>query len=774
MMARIDFDHSYANVTGTKPQKLRLGDWYCEPSTWAKAMEMTARAMLSSVHHRDKLLKTIHSLNGIGAVSATLRRPLKLEANLWLEANKSAQDSLRTIVALLKAAEFPLEEACVEYESDSQQGKDALEASLSSKAENETVALAQIMPSIESHRKPAKEVAEKIGAYAKREIYAALAEERVPDDEFAKLQTLEGTKELLGVSLNRCPMFSLTYYKRDGHNRFYADSATRDGKAVFVNSQWYEEYRQKLERMLARWGKRSERLDMTSFLDDIRQHWPDGFDFSDGAVRLLEGRCGKLPRGMAAKLKDAMFHLRGGLWIVPDAVAPKATAEEILREADRIVADAGFASLARLAKSPVLEQSLLSGKKERVAFVEFVLSTNGRKIIEHDGRKFAVPGNGAGNDDLRCWCGLVREAVEKSGAISYVELTDDQSFGNVDDDSTIALLREFEPDVIPELDSDGTLSFKMISEYFLPENFGTALGEIVKAADGEGATLTAAAICTALSARYGCDFAQDYALDPAYSFKWVVDAVWRENAKDEPRYWDGVGARARFVSVGYGNTESGRQEAGGPRPQGDRTADLPSQVEAAFTGVFSNEDFWHFSTETYGLASSREAKIAQLGYLAPRFIRLDRDRWMSVADFRNADSWNETKANAMAEVLRNALGSASMLPMATLGLTTLDALPAIPYRWTPELAASVAALLCPGCHVANHGTSPFAVTALLVPRPIASDEVIRYTVGIYAARNPHARSVEGAFEFLKANNIRFRLTRNCREEIETCLAKEAL
>ena len=770
MMTRIVLGQSEANVTGTKPQRLRLGDWYCEPSTWAKAMELTAKAMLGSVNHRDQLLKTIHSINGIGAVSATLRRPVKLEANLWLEANKSAQDSLRTIVALLEAAEFPLEKASVEYESDSQQGKEETEASPPPKAENEAAALSPTLHLKEHKEKSAKGAVEKIGAYAKREIYAALAEGRVPDDEFEKLQTLEGTKELLGVSLNRCPMFSLTYYKRDGHNRFYADSATRDGKAVFVNSQWYEEYRQKLERMLARWGKRSERLDMTSFLDDIRQHWPDGFDFSDGAVRLLEGRCGKLPRGMAAKLKDAMFHLRGGLWIVPDAVAPKATAEEILREADRIVADAGFASLARLAKSPVLEQSLLSGKKERVAFVEFVLSTNGRKIIEHDGRKFAVPGNGAGNDDLRCWCGLVREAVEKSGAISYVELTDDQSFGNVDDDSTIALLREFEPDVIPELDSDGTLSFKMISEYFLPENFGTALGEIVKAADGEGATLTAAAICTALSARYGCDFAQDYALDPAYSLKWVVDAVWRKNAADEPHRWDGVGARARFV-------ECDNPSCGGAETQGKAALircadDLPSQVEAAFHGVFSNEDFWRFSTESYGLASTREAKIAQLGHIAPRFVRLDRDHWISIRDFLESAKWNDGKAASTADVMREALGSAPMLPMASLNAATLDALPEIPYRWTPELAASTAALLCPGLHVANHGAAPFAMTTMLVPRPVPPPEVLPYVLGVYAARNPHERSVEGAFEFLKENNIRFRLTNGLRAQIEGCLAKE--
>ena len=921
-MARIVFGRSCANATGTKPQRLRLGDWYCEPVSWADAMARVARALLDSIRFRDKLRKNINSVSGIGAVSAAMRRPVKLEKNLWLEANKSAQDCLRTIAALLKAAEFPLDTAAVEYEEASRKEEEASEkvppltndvlaspSSPSSAAEEpyskgdsvalpsssvsklseesfvryvaetstdnnarkcrtgiwkisriladmglvkssifeigdidelqsataalrenteylaedkrchrwlrsplnhylrfaETVlcnrsdpvhpqpqtnpakpkSLTQVQPSsheIPASGKRAKKKAEKepYTAYPKHELFAALAEDRIPDEDFDKLLTLEGTRAILGMTPRHdTPVFSLT-----PQQFFWHDPATRRGCPVFVTGQWFERDKARLDKMLARWRKTLDDTpstpDMKRFLNDIREHWPEGFDFSDGAMRLLEGRCGKIPRGMVAKLKDALFHLRGRLWIVPDAVAPKATIEEILREADSIVADAGFASIARLAKSPFLEQSRLVGEKERTAFVEFVLSTNGRILIEHGGKKFAVPEHGAGNDDLRCWCGLVREAVEKSCAISYVELTDDQSFGNVDDDSAIALLREFEPDVIPELDSDGTLSFKMLSDYFLPDDFGTTLGEIVKAADGEGTKLTAAAICTVLSTRYGCDFAQDYALDPAYSLKWVVDSVWRKNAADEPRRWDGIGARARFVqddnlsqSPQWENSHGGAEtRGGGPQPR--RADDLPSQVESAFSGVFSNDDFWRFSTESYGLASTREAKIAQLGYLAPRFIRLDRDRWISVKDFHDSVNWDGTKAGAMAEVLQYALGSAPMLPMATLGSATLDALPEISYRWTTELAASVAALLCPGCHVANHGTSPFAVTALLVPRPIALDEVVRYALGIYAARNPHGRSVEGAFEFLKTNNIRFRLTKNCRVEIETFLAKETL
>lgn len=95
---------------------------------------------------------------------------------------------------------------------------------------------------------------EKIGAYAKREIYSALAENRVPNDDFERLLTVEGTKELLGASLTTCPLFSHSrMMRRGGLNGCWSDPAVRDGEKVFVNSQWYEGHRAKLDRLLARW-----------------------------------------------------------------------------------------------------------------------------------------------------------------------------------------------------------------------------------------------------------------------------------------------------------------------------------------------------------------------------------------------------------------------------------------------------------------------------------------------------------------------------------------
>ncbi len=217
-------------------------------------MEMAAKALLCDVRYRDRLLKSIRSIKGFGAVSAEMRLPRKIDANLYLECNRSANGCLRTIRLLLEAAGFPQNEAAIEYEAPQNGSNDAVGTPPSSVAETVTPtpplsSLAETVPP-----KPAKDTQEKIGAYAKREIYTALAEGRVPNEDFAKLGTLEGTKEILGLSLTTCPLFSFVpMFRRDGRRGCWNDPASRDGKPVYVNSQWYEEYRKKLEKLLARW-----------------------------------------------------------------------------------------------------------------------------------------------------------------------------------------------------------------------------------------------------------------------------------------------------------------------------------------------------------------------------------------------------------------------------------------------------------------------------------------------------------------------------------------
>lgn len=98
---------------------------------------------------------------------------------------------------------------------------------------------------------------ERIGAYAKREIYAALAEGRVPDDDFVRLLTLEGTKEIVGLLPHGCQLFSYEL-PPSGRERWYfwKDVAYRNGVGVYVNSQWMRgRHEAALERLLSRWRK---------------------------------------------------------------------------------------------------------------------------------------------------------------------------------------------------------------------------------------------------------------------------------------------------------------------------------------------------------------------------------------------------------------------------------------------------------------------------------------------------------------------------------------
>lgn len=99
---------------------------------------------------------------------------------------------------------------------------------------------------------------EKIGVYVKRQLYAALAEDRISDDDFEKLLTIDGTKELLGTTLSACPLLAYSpMIGSDGRgNNSWGDPAVRRGRCVFVNSQWYERHWDKARRLLSRWEKK--------------------------------------------------------------------------------------------------------------------------------------------------------------------------------------------------------------------------------------------------------------------------------------------------------------------------------------------------------------------------------------------------------------------------------------------------------------------------------------------------------------------------------------
>ena len=801
----LSFQNPLPDLAFAKPKALRLGAASYETPTWAKVLEEAARAMLDGARTRKAALAAAKRFPWMGRSGLGMARPCELEPGVWIELHQCSHGILVRTKMLLESCGYPLDWASLEYEIGSNSETESCKTRPRKKVRcpDEPTLVEPVQPDLfglsapeqpslfHVNRSEGKSSSERIGEWARREFKAALSEGRIPDKDFDSLCTKEGTKVLLGMVPNCCPVFGHSpIVDKKGRNRCWKDDpATRNGKSVYVNSQWYDRDRSKLERLFARWSgpnhptqkhedaetnKAVPLNDMKRFLDDIREHWPEGFDFSDGALRLLEGRCGPLSGEMKKRLKSVMFRRRDKLWFPVDAVVPPAVRAEVIRKAQSLVENWGFASLPLFAREFDIPSAKLRDDADRSDFAQYVLRSEGFFWMNDHGDLLVFrPIKGDAETVERQWedftesfAGQFRDFVAAAGGNAVPSEDATAAFPNMDIDTLVSLMGRHAPDVIPEMDGENRVSFKRLDDYYLPDDFREAIQEALGKAKSNGVPPTSAFFAATLSERYRCNFTEDYALDPAYSLKWAIEATWLADCGDDVYFWEGEGARARFVPDG-----SDKPSETGSEPTASRRS-LPDLVEENFSGVFTNDEFWRFSAGTYGLNDRREAQIAQLGYLAPRFARLDRDRWISIRDFREIAAWNEIKSAEMARTLSNALGSAPFLPISRLGASVLDALPSIPFRWTTELAASVSALLCPDVHVANHGAAPFAVTAFLAPRPVSPEEVVAFVLRIYAARNTHVKSVEGAFAFLKENNIRFRLTKNCRAEIERFLAKE--
>lgn len=185
-----------------------------------------------------------------------LRRGQLIEGlGVWFEKNLSARDFIHQARKLLEAFDedpahvilkvVPRGTTAARARVVAEQTEAAVEGNASPSSGQVATQLAQ---------GDALPTGERIGAYAKREIYAALAEGRVPDDDFARLQTLEGTKEILGGALSGCPLFSRKEkLPTFGHKKFWHAPVHRNGISVYVNSQWFEYHRPRLEKLLSRW-----------------------------------------------------------------------------------------------------------------------------------------------------------------------------------------------------------------------------------------------------------------------------------------------------------------------------------------------------------------------------------------------------------------------------------------------------------------------------------------------------------------------------------------
>lgn len=820
-MPTFSFQNPLPTLAFTKPKALRIGVDIFETSTWAKVLEEAARAMLDGAPTRKAALAAAKRFPWMGRNGRGMARPCELEPGIWIELHQGSHGILVRTKMLLEACGFPLDRAALEYETsvladpatnhessnrtDECKGDGTKESSAKS-GKNASVthppnvsgllAPEPIQPTLPGlsplqQGKAKKARMEPYTAYPKRKLFAALAEDRIPDEDFDRLLTLEGTHAILGMKPRHgTPVFSLT-----SQRYFWNDPATRRGQNVFVTAQWFERDKARLDRMLARWKDQpkgpSTKPDMKRFLDDILEHWPEGFDFSDGAVRLLEGRCGVLTGSMKRELKSAMFRRRDKLWFPMDAVASPAIRNGVIELAKKFFAEWGFFSTVVVANLLDVPDVRLRDDRDREDFLAFLLPANkGFFRLDQSLVQIVVPCKGTDSD-------CIQRAVDESdsvftnytqrihrfiegagGSVPYDEIH--AAFPNLDEDSLLELLADKDPDIIPEADDDGIFAgFKLLPEFYLPDDIGSTLLAILDQGEKAGKVLSASFINAELGAHYDCDFETDYALNPAYSLKWALEAVYRKLQKAPSRQWSGKGASARFVRTEDAERSSDTGDTGNTEALGQGQESKWQEkyriVCERFPGLVNLSEYADFFVKEFGLR--RFTAWAHIPYF---FVRLDDDRAVTVESFKDKSSWSETDGVALEAALRNRLGNAPFLPLASIPESFFDQLPDIsfegkPLRWTHWLLEGIVWHFAPSIHRTNYGWQSFVATYVLPDSVVAADEPdfnsADYVLGIYCARNPHNRSVEAAFEFLHENHVRFRLRASLRKQIEEFLAQ---
>lgn len=159
-------------------------------------------------------------------------------------------------------------------------------------------------------------------------------------------------------------------------------------------------------------------------------------------------------------------------------------------------------------------------------------------------------------------------------------------------------------------------------------------------------------------------------------------------------------------------------------------------------------------------------------------LRLDNATWMLPEAFREQTGWDGGLAGQVEACLRDFLGHEPYFAFACITQGQLDALPELGehYRWTPELAESVAALLLPNLRVLDHARDGQvgSISGFLVPDEVdAKMDGIVYLTQVYRNRYPRTATVEGALDLI-VDGVRVRTIRSAklRRQVESLLQQQ--
>ena len=490
------------------------------------------------------------------------------------------------------------------------------------------------------------------------------------------------------------------------------------------------------------------------FENDIQKCYPMGFDFSENSKRLVEERAGfKLSVDIERELQSRMFERKDGLWFFANQICTDAVSRAVVSRCAEWLDKYPLVVLSRLGEVLMGRCENLEDSFDHGKFAEFCIRQSEKgNLFGFNGKR----GNricykeeiGEGNAKAQM-AAIVRDSlVERMDAVSVSEIVD--LYPSITADWLLGSVHSLFHDVIVVDLADKAYALKLLEHFYLPEDFGEVLTAAMGELESEGEMLSSARLLDALNRRYNVSFLRDYAMDDE-AFKQIVT-----HFDSAHRSWTGA-------VLGEGRN--------------DDKLTFKDVVEKQFGGVFSHDEFFEFGRAAWGWGDEHRAWHHK--QLWKSFMRYDDDHWSSVGYFRRAAGW-EKLSEDVSKVLGELLGSSPFMPLAHVSQQTLDSLPPLTLdgervEWTRELLASVAYHCLPAIGTLNHAKLPFGVTTLLVPQGVSDvTDGVEYMLEIYKERYGRGATVEGAFIFLKENNVRANFVGSLKKTITEFLGRSVI
>lgn len=482
-----------------------------------------------------------------------------------------------------------------------------------------------------------------------------------------------------------------------------------------------------------------EHFDIFAIKSAIIQSFPNGFVFNPASIKLLENDVGhSCSEAEILELKHEMFKRSDDVYLLPEMVASMDILSSISNKINNYLTEYGCISLNVLwdESSELLSNLPNHDNDFRLFLLKYLFPTyhvNG-KIIGNSRQQLCVPINTNEEDILKTLGERIRVSLVNHGdAVLLDDLDSEFEYLNVF--LLDQLLRKYVHDAV-EIILDDLHYWKLYEAFCLPDDFNDCLKSAIFSMEQQNIAPSLLTLSEVLSAHYGKDFRELYAVDNDSVFKQIV-AI----AVDDPDYsWQ------RNVFAKQDNNQN---------------LNIADEFLLTQHGIFHESDFFEYAKKHRGHTNHG---MLILTFLKNKAIRLDKTHWISCKDFDNNSTFTSDIGVAIANAINYLRNGKDYLPLGTLTESFLSSLPVVSiydkvFYWNHYMLASIAAHRIPELHIVNDDPSPYTVTAMAIPSDVKfKHDVLDYVFQSLLKSGYHFASSEEMFEYLRDNQIRMTKT----------------